>query len=152
MTEDKLKEHFSKKGNITDVQLKYTKEGVFRRFCFIGYKTEEEAQNAVDYFNQTYIDTSKISVELCAKLGKKLFNFLCLLLLFLFLLILFLFLLLLLLFLLCYYLSYCYYFFLMIQKTYEIFLWTYLVYILIIYPSVNSLNYYQLIIYLINRF
>lgn len=72
VTEDKLKEHFSKKGNITDVQLKYTKEGVFRRFCFIGYKTEEEAQNAVDYFNQTYIDTSKISVELCAKLGDSL--------------------------------------------------------------------------------
>ncbi|XP_051176560.1 probable RNA-binding protein 19 [Leptopilina boulardi] len=69
ITEDKLKEHFSKKGKITDVQLKYTKEGIFRRFCFIGYKTEEEAQNAVDYFNQTYIDTSKISVELCAKLG-----------------------------------------------------------------------------------
>ncbi|XP_043461012.1 probable RNA-binding protein 19 [Leptopilina heterotoma] len=72
VTEDKLKEHFTKKGNITDVQLKYTKEGVFRRFCFIGYKTEEEAQNAVDYFNQTYIDTSKISVELCAKLGDSL--------------------------------------------------------------------------------
>lgn len=69
VTEDKLKEHFSKKGIITDVQLKYTKDGIFRRFCFIGYKTEEEAQNAVDYFNQTYIDTSKISVELCAKLG-----------------------------------------------------------------------------------
>ncbi|XP_033210187.1 probable RNA-binding protein 19 [Belonocnema kinseyi] len=69
VTEAKLKEHFGKEGTITDVQLKYTKDGVFRRFCFIGFKTEEEAQAAVEHFNNTFVDTSKISVELCAKLG-----------------------------------------------------------------------------------
>lgn len=54
---------------MTDVQLKYTKDRKFRRFAFIGFKTEEQASLAQSYFNQTCIDTSKISVELCASLG-----------------------------------------------------------------------------------
>lgn len=66
---DRLKEVFSSKGEITDLQLKYTKQGVFRQFAFIGFKTNEEAQNAVKYFNNTYVDASKISVELCCELG-----------------------------------------------------------------------------------
>jgi len=54
---------------VTDVQLKYTKDGHFRRFAFIGYKTEEEATSAQSYFDQTYIDTCRISVGHCANLG-----------------------------------------------------------------------------------
>lgn len=54
---------------MTDVQLKYTKDGKFRQFAFVGYKTEEQAQLAQSYFNQTYVDTNKISVEQCANLG-----------------------------------------------------------------------------------
>lgn len=38
-------------------------QGVSRRFGFIGYRTAEEAQAALDYFNNTYINTSRIVVE-----------------------------------------------------------------------------------------
>ncbi|XP_012538456.1 probable RNA-binding protein 19 [Monomorium pharaonis] len=69
VTDIKLKELFSQKGIVTDVQLKYAKDGKFRRFAFIGYKTEEQAKLAQSYFDQTCIDTSKISVEQCANLG-----------------------------------------------------------------------------------
>lgn len=69
ITDTKLKELFSQKGVVTDVQLKYTKDGKFRRFGFIGYKTEEQAKLAQFFFDQTYIDTCKIIVEQCAGLG-----------------------------------------------------------------------------------
>ncbi|XP_015516900.2 probable RNA-binding protein 19 [Neodiprion lecontei] len=69
ITENRLKEIFSEKGIVTDVQLKYTKDGKFRRFGFVGLKTEEQAQNALDYFNNTCIDTTKINIEHCAGLG-----------------------------------------------------------------------------------
>lgn len=51
------------------MQLKYTKDGVFRRFAFIGFKTEEQAEKAKEYFDKTCIDTCRISVEQCAGLG-----------------------------------------------------------------------------------
>lgn len=38
-------------------------------FGFIGYKTPEEALAAVTYFNGTFIDTSKITVELAKSVG-----------------------------------------------------------------------------------
>lgn len=69
ITENRLRELFSKKGNITDIQLKYTNEGVFRQFAFIGYQSNEEAAAAVDYFNNTCINTSRVKVEVCAALG-----------------------------------------------------------------------------------
>ena len=43
--------------------MKYTKGGVFRKFAFIGYKNKEEAENAVQYFNNSFIDTTKIVVS-----------------------------------------------------------------------------------------
>ncbi|XP_012255144.2 probable RNA-binding protein 19 [Athalia rosae] len=69
VSEAKLKELFSEKGVVTDVQLKYTKEGKFRHFGFIGLKTEEQAEAAIEYFNNSFIDTSRITVSLCAELG-----------------------------------------------------------------------------------
>lgn len=69
VTDIKLEELFSQKGLVTDVQLKYTKDGVFRRFAFIGFKTEEQAENARQYFDKSCIDTCRISVEKCAELG-----------------------------------------------------------------------------------
>lgn len=69
ITEKKLRDLFEAQGTITDIQLKYTKEGVFRQFAFIGYRTEEEAQSAIKYFNNTCIQTSRIRVEACADLG-----------------------------------------------------------------------------------
>lgn len=70
ITTEKLHEIFSEKGIVTDVQLKYTKDGRFRQFGFVGFKTEEEAENAVLYFNNSCIKASRIKVELCAGLGK----------------------------------------------------------------------------------
>lgn len=49
--------------------MKYTPDGKFRRFAFIGYQTEESAQEAITYFNNSRIDTSKVSVQLCSLLG-----------------------------------------------------------------------------------
>lgn len=69
VTEARLKELFSEKGIVTDVQLKYTEDGKFRRFGFVGYKTEEEASAALDFFNNTCVDTARITVEHCAGLG-----------------------------------------------------------------------------------
>lgn len=62
-TEDKLKEHFQKQGNVTDVKLMKKRNGESRRFAFIGYKSNEEADSAVVFFNNSFIDTSRISVE-----------------------------------------------------------------------------------------
>ena len=54
---------------VTNVQLKYTREGKFRHFGFVGFKTDDDAKNAQKYFNGTFIGSSKISVEVCADLG-----------------------------------------------------------------------------------
>ncbi|XP_001605134.2 probable RNA-binding protein 19 [Nasonia vitripennis] len=69
VTETKLKELFSEKGIVTDVQLKYTEDRKFRRFGFVGYKTEDEASAALDFFHNSCIDTARITVERCAGLG-----------------------------------------------------------------------------------
>src|SRR5262245_24209430 len=38
-------------------------KGQSRRFAYIGYKSETDAQRAISYFNGTFIDTSRIAVE-----------------------------------------------------------------------------------------
>lgn len=63
-TEAKLRDHFAAKGNVTDVKLKTKNNGESRRFAFIGFKDIQDAENAVKFFNGSFIDTSKISVEL----------------------------------------------------------------------------------------
>ena len=68
-TEDKVRQTFSEHGLITDVQLKYTKDGKFRNFAFIGFKTEDSATQAQRYRNDSYFGASKIQVEVCASLG-----------------------------------------------------------------------------------
>ena len=68
-TQEKLRTSFSAHGILNDVQLKYTKDGKFRNFAFVGFKTEEEASKAQKYFNGTYFGASKIQVEFCADLG-----------------------------------------------------------------------------------
>lgn len=69
VNEARLREHFSTKGTITDLQLKYTKDGVFRRFAFIGFKDEEQATAAKKFFDGTYLDTSRLEVDICRPLG-----------------------------------------------------------------------------------
>lgn len=64
LTEEKLRDHFAKKGDITDVKLRRNKSGESRRFAFIGFRNIEDAEEAVRYFNGSFIDTSKIEVDL----------------------------------------------------------------------------------------
>ncbi|XP_057365562.1 probable RNA-binding protein 19 [Daphnia carinata] len=66
----KLKDTFSQKGQVTDVQLKYDKDGNFRHFGFIGFKNDAEADSALTYFNNTFVGSCKIQVERCVNLGE----------------------------------------------------------------------------------
>nr|CAH0113144.1 unnamed protein product [Daphnia galeata] len=70
VTAQKLKETFSLKGQVTDVQLKYDKDGNFRHFGFVGYKNNDEADTALTYFNNTFVGSCKIQVERCVNLGE----------------------------------------------------------------------------------
>ncbi|EGW31452.1 multiple RNA-binding domain-containing protein 1 [Spathaspora passalidarum NRRL Y-27907] len=63
-TEDKLREYFSKQGDVTDVKLMKKRNGESRRFAFIGYKSTEDAEQAARFFNRSFIDTARIDVEL----------------------------------------------------------------------------------------
>ncbi len=58
ISEKDLKSHFSLKGEITDIKIMNN-----RLFAFIGFKSEEQANESVKYFNNTFIWTSRISVE-----------------------------------------------------------------------------------------
>ena len=69
ITEEELKNHFSQKGTITDVKIMHKEDGRSRNFCFIGFKTEQSAKEAVKYFNQTYLKTMKITVEIAKLQG-----------------------------------------------------------------------------------
>ncbi|KFZ63138.1 putative RNA-binding protein 19, partial [Podiceps cristatus] len=60
---------FAAFGTLTDCCLKFTKDGKFRKFGFIGYKSEDEAQTALNHFNRSFIDTSRVTVELCKSFG-----------------------------------------------------------------------------------
>jgi len=68
--EDRLRRLFDEYGQVTECSLKYTKDGVFRKFAFIGYHSESDASSAVSHCNNTYIDTAKIQV-LCMVLFTK---------------------------------------------------------------------------------
>ncbi|KAM4809300.1 putative RNA-binding protein 19 [Rhinophrynus dorsalis] len=69
MKEDRFRELFAAFGTLTDCSLKYTKDGKFRKFGFIGFGSEEEAKAALSHFNKSFIDTSRVSVELCKSFG-----------------------------------------------------------------------------------
>lgn len=75
LTDDQLKDHFSKrlahihKGAdvteaITDVKILKNRAGESRRFAFVGFRSEEDAFDAVNYFDQSFIHTCKIEVTM----------------------------------------------------------------------------------------
>ncbi|RNA16529.1 putative RNA-binding 19, partial [Brachionus plicatilis] len=69
ISDEKFRSHFSKVGEITDAKLKFTKDGKFRQFGFVGFKSDDQAKQAIDFFN-TYIDASKLVVELYQPLNE----------------------------------------------------------------------------------
>ncbi|XP_033692850.1 probable RNA-binding protein 19 isoform X2 [Tursiops truncatus] len=69
MKEERFRQLFTAFGTLTDCSLKFTKGGKFRRFGFIGFKSEEEAQTALNHFNKSFIDMSRITVEFCKSFG-----------------------------------------------------------------------------------
>ncbi|XP_010529287.1 PREDICTED: multiple RNA-binding domain-containing protein 1 isoform X2 [Tarenaya hassleriana] len=69
VTEDRLRDVFSQKGEITDAKVIRCKDGKTRQFAFIGFRSEDEAQEAIKYFNKSYLDTSRIFCEIARKVG-----------------------------------------------------------------------------------
>ncbi|XP_035700850.1 probable RNA-binding protein 19 isoform X2 [Folsomia candida] len=68
-TEPKLRDLFASKGTVTDVQLKRFNDGKSRHFAFVGYRTEEEASAARDYFDKSFFGGGKMQVEPCYPLN-----------------------------------------------------------------------------------
>ncbi|WBW72617.1 ribosome biogenesis RNA-binding protein Mrd1 [Schizosaccharomyces osmophilus] len=48
---------------ITDVSVAKTKDGVSRRFAFIGFKNEQDAEKTVRYLDRSYIDSSRVEAR-----------------------------------------------------------------------------------------
>ena len=89
LTPDALQKHFngrasknaastssssSKIFTLTDVKVAYKPNGTSRRFGFVGFKTEKEAEEARRWFDKSFIDSMRISVEV---VDVSLFVFLC---------------------------------------------------------------------------
>ncbi|KAG5652714.1 hypothetical protein H0H81_003965 [Sphagnurus paluster] len=66
-TPARLREHFEQKsgpgGTLTDFKVALKPDGTSRRFGFVGYKTEKEALAAKEWFDRTFIDSTRISVN-----------------------------------------------------------------------------------------
>ncbi|XP_068166711.1 probable RNA-binding protein 19 [Antennarius striatus] len=69
MKEERFRAMFAAFGTVTDCSLKYTKDGKFRKFGFVGFRTEDEAQRALKHFNKSFVDTSRVTVEMCKAFG-----------------------------------------------------------------------------------
>lgn len=75
ITKKDLKDIFSRKGNVTNVQLVFTVDGSSCYFALISYETEEEAKTALNYFNKSFVHFSRISVEQCSEMSNYFFIF-----------------------------------------------------------------------------
>ncbi|KAM3425753.1 hypothetical protein BST61_g7684 [Cercospora zeina] len=65
--EAQFREHFGQKGQITDAKIFPN-----RRIGYVGYKTSEDAEKAVKYFNKTFIRMSRIAVEMAKPIDESL--------------------------------------------------------------------------------
>jgi multiple RNA-binding domain-containing protein 1 len=63
ITEDRLRAHFSKVGEVTDVRVCRTVNGRSRQFGFVGFRTDTEAAAAKAFFDQTFLDTRRLLVD-----------------------------------------------------------------------------------------
>ena len=64
-----LEEKASAVGEITDCQIRKFPDGRSRGIAFVGFKDIETAEKAVKFFDGTYLDTCKISVEFARPIG-----------------------------------------------------------------------------------
>ena len=66
LTPAELRAHFSSTdgpgGEITDVRVARKPDGTSRRFGFVGFRTEEQAQKARKWYDRTFIGSSRIAV------------------------------------------------------------------------------------------
>jgi multiple RNA-binding domain-containing protein 1 len=67
-TTQRLREHFERRdgpgGTLTDIKVAMKPSGTMSRgFGFVGFKTDVEAQKARDWFDKTYVGSTRISVE-----------------------------------------------------------------------------------------
>lgn len=63
LKEKDLAQHFSQKGGqVTDAKIMFQNERS-RKFGFVGFKNDEMAKEAKEYFNKTFLHTSRIEVE-----------------------------------------------------------------------------------------
>ncbi|XP_053353543.1 probable RNA-binding protein 19 [Clarias gariepinus] len=69
MKDERFRKMFAAFGTLTDCGLKFTKDGKFRKFGFVGFKCEEDALNALKHFNKSFVDTSRVTVEFCTDFG-----------------------------------------------------------------------------------
>jgi len=67
ITPARLQDHFESKkgpgGSLTDVKVALKPDGTSRRFGFVGYKTEKQAAAAKEWFDRTFIDSTRINVS-----------------------------------------------------------------------------------------
>ncbi|KAA1466873.1 hypothetical protein DENSPDRAFT_831780 [Dentipellis sp. KUC8613] len=68
VTPARLKEHFVQPkgpgGTITDVKVALKQDGTSRRFGFVGYKSDAEAAKAKEWFDKTFIDSTRVRVDI----------------------------------------------------------------------------------------
>ncbi|KDR77991.1 hypothetical protein GALMADRAFT_118866 [Galerina marginata CBS 339.88] len=68
VTPARLREHFEQKGGpggtLTDVKVSSKSDGTSRRFGFVGYKSDQEAVKAQQWFDRTFIDSTRINVNI----------------------------------------------------------------------------------------
>lgn len=67
VTPARLRKHFEQSGHppgtITDVKVSQKPDGTSRRFGFVGFKSDQEALAARDWFDRTFIDSTRITVQ-----------------------------------------------------------------------------------------
>lgn len=70
-SETELKDLFSAKGEVTDVRIIKTASGKSRQFAFVGFRNEDQSREAKEYYDNSFLHTSKLSVEIAKPIGDK---------------------------------------------------------------------------------
>ncbi|XP_066272477.1 probable RNA-binding protein 19 isoform X1 [Branchiostoma lanceolatum] len=71
ITKHKFQSMFEAIGTVTDCKLKYSKNGQFRHFGFVGFRSHQEAEKAVQQFHNSFLNAVRIQVEFCKDLSGK---------------------------------------------------------------------------------